>query len=210
MRHFLRFMRRSAGLAVSALMAAGCTIDLPGSQPPPQLFVLNAASEFTADLPRAGWQLSVDVPIAEAGLNGARIAVRRTPYMLEYFERAAWIDTAPRMIQMLLLESFENTDRIIAVARQSVAMRADYALISELREFYADYTEGRPPEVRVRLTAKLMQMPQRNIIGRTTAEYRATVQADGIEGAMQAFDQALGEALRHIVEWTLRNAPAPR
>lgn len=208
MKRLFRSLKRPAMPVVAALVTAGCTLDLPGSQPPPQLFVLNAASEFAADLPRAGWQLSVEVPNAEAGLNSARIAVRRTPYMLEYFERAAWIDTAPRMIQMLMLESFENTDRIVAVARQSVAMRADYALISELREFHADYTEGRQPEVQVRLIAKLMRMPQRSIIARTTAEYRAAVPAAGIDGAMSAFDHALGEALRHIVEWALRNAPA--
>jgi cholesterol transport system auxiliary component len=46
-----------------------------------------------------------------------------------------WVDTAPRLVQTLLVESFENSRKIIGVGRQSVNLRTDYALIIDLREF---------------------------------------------------------------------------
>lgn len=204
---FFRIARATGLLAVLALVS--CTVDLlPGDQPAPQLFVLTPKNTFAPDLPRVDWQLSVDVPIAEAGLNTSRIAVQPTPYTLEYFERAAWIDTAPRMVQTLLVESFENTQRIVAVAREAVSLRADYSLITELREFQAEYPDGGKPRVRVRLIAKLVRMPQRNIIASTATEHVVEAAGPSLEEIVPAFDEALGKILKRIVEWTLRNAPA--
>ena len=43
------------------------------------------------------------------------------------------------MIQTLLIESFENTGKIIAVGRQSLGLRSDFNLKLEVREFQAEY-----------------------------------------------------------------------
>ena len=39
------------------------------------------------------------------------------------------------MVQTLLVESFENTGKIVAVARKATDIRADYVLKTDLREF---------------------------------------------------------------------------
>ena len=199
----------AAVIGAVAVALAGCAA-LPGNQPLPRLFVLTPKSTFASDLPTANWQLTVSRPLAEAGLNTARIALRHSPVTLEYFARANWVDTAPIMVQTLIVESFENSGRIVAIGRQSVALRADYSLIPELREFQAEYDGGGAPVVRVRINAKLVKMPQREIIATITAESRIPAADTDLESVVLAFDTALGKTLKRLVEWTLRTAPAKK
>lgn len=208
-------MRRPAVLVpllALALALSGCAESLlPGAGgEPPKLYVLTPKSTFDQDLPKVDWQLTVDVPAAPAGLNNARIALMPDPLTLDYYAHANWIDTAPRMVQTLLVESFENTGRIVSVGRQSVALRADYSLLTDLREFQAEYFGGDAPKVRVRINAKLVRMPQRDIIATTTIERTEPAADRSLDAVVEAFDQALGKVIKRIVEWTLRSAPPRR
>jgi ABC-type transport auxiliary lipoprotein component len=80
-----------------------------------------------------------EVPTATAGLNTARIALRPSPTTLDYYADGSWIDVVPVMVQNLLLESFDNTGKLDVIGREAVEMRADYALLTFIREFQADY-----------------------------------------------------------------------
>ena len=59
----------------------------------------------------------------------------------------------------MLIESFENSGKIVAVGRESAGLRSDFVLRTELREFQAEYFEPGPPKMRVRRSAKLAEMP---------------------------------------------------
>jgi cholesterol transport system auxiliary component len=209
-----RLLRTSgAALAVAASIGlAGCAGDfLPGARTEPsKLYVLTPKSTFAPNLAKVAWQLTIDVPIAEAGLNTARIALRRTPITLEYYERANWIDTAPIMVQTLLVESFENSGRIVGVGRQSTAIRADFILVTDLREFQAEYHLGAMPQARVRLNAKMIRMPERVIVGATTIERLHEAAGTDLVSVVEAFDVALGKTMKRIVEWALTTPPATR
>lgn len=196
-------------ISVAAMAAAAACTDnfLPGSADPPRLFVLSPKSTYPKELPTIRSQLTIDLPVAEAGLNTARIAVRRSPISLEYYARANWIDTAPTMVQTLLVESFENSGKIVSVGRQSVTLRPDFSLLTELREFQSEYLSGAEPSVRVRLNVKLVKMPQRIIIAAKSFE-RVEPAADGeLPAVVAAFDTALGKVLKRTVVWTLTNVP---
>jgi cholesterol transport system auxiliary component len=198
---------RALGATALVLLASGCA-DLPFNRPPAELFVLSSKNTFDRSLPEATWQLSIDVPIAEAGINTSRIAVRRTPLRLNYFEGVNWSDIAPRMIQTLMVESFENSERIIGVGRQNISLRADYSLVTELREFQAETVPGRPAQVRVRLNAKLIRLPQRIIISGANPEAVVTIKGEGIDNIVAAYDEALGRVLKKTVSWTLKAGSA--
>ena len=189
--------------SVLALTLAGCA-ELPFNRPPSQLFVLSPKSTYDTNLPRVSWQLSVDVPVAEAGINTSRIAVRRSPVRLNYFEGVNWSDIAPRMVQTLMIESFENSGRIVGVGRQNVALRSDYALVSDLREFQAETLTGSAPRVRVQINAKLIRLPQRVIVAGASHEAIVTAKGDGIDNIVNAFDDALGKVLKKVVTWSLQ------
>lgn len=200
-RHVLKI-----GLGFCLPLLAGlpaCQLPVPGQRPPPDLYRLTPKSTFNPDLQVVDWQLVLEIPLADAGLNTPRIALMRTPTRLEYYARANWADRAPLMVQGLMVQSFENSRKIVSVGRQAVGLRSDYILKSELREFQAEYLDGKVPKIHVAINAKLVKMPKRVIVGSKNFTSLQTAEADSLEAVVQAFDAALGKVMRRLVEWTI-------
>jgi cholesterol transport system auxiliary component len=190
-----------AGALAGALGA--CEVVVPGRGPPPDLYRLTPKSTFVADLPTVEWQLLLEPPLTNASIDTTRIGLQRSSTSVEYYARSSWSDRAPQMIQTLMIESFENSERIVAVGRDSVALRADYILKTDLREFQAEYMGGANPRVHVTMIARLVKMPRRSIIGSEKFEAVIEAQADTMAAIIATFDQALGKVLKRLVEWTL-------
>lgn len=209
-----RLTRRRVLEVALALPAAGlapaCSLPVPGQGPPPDLYRLTPKSTFPADLPKVDWQLVLETPLANAAIDTTRIALMQRPTQIEYYARSNWSDRAPAMIQTLMIESFENSNRIVAVGRDAVGLRADFVLKSELREFQAERFEGPTPQAHVAITARLVQMPRRAIIGSEGFEALMPAEADTMDAIISAFDEALGKVLRGLVGWTLRKGDAAR
>jgi cholesterol transport system auxiliary component len=122
------------------------------------------------------------------------------------------------MIQTLIIESFENSRKIVSVGRNSAGLRSDFVLQTSLREFQAEYSNpaltkkamkksenksAAGPTVRVSINAKLVKMPERTIIASRTFDHAVIANSNGMEEIVAAFDDALGKALKRIVQWTL-------
>ncbi|MBL6954445.1 MAG: membrane integrity-associated transporter subunit PqiC [Alphaproteobacteria bacterium] len=188
-----------------ALGLAGCEGILPKfGGPAPNLYTLTPKNTFAKGLPRVNWQLVVGEPVASGGLDVDRIALRATPTEMKYFAGARWTERAPRMVQTLLVESFENSGAIVAVGRKAIGLRSDYNLNTDLREFQAEYFDANGiPTIRVRLNAKLIKQPLRAIVASKTFEATKKAEGKDMRQVILAFDKALGKVLRHTVEWTL-------
>jgi cholesterol transport system auxiliary component len=180
---------------------------------PSQLYVLTPKTSWDANLPTARAQLLVSVPDAPQSLDTQRIALSRGPTTVDYFANSAWTDRAPLMIQGLLVESFENTGKVVAVGRDTAGLRADYLIQTELRDFEARYYTGtdRPPLVYVRMEAKLVKMPEREIVSSLGIVETADAQRNEIEEIIVAFNEATGNTMKRVVQWVLRStAETPR
>ena len=199
---------RLAFAVFCAAVVAGCAGVLPGRGTPPKLYSLSPKSTYSAGLPTVPWQLVVELPICAETLNTPRIALSRDPLTLDYYGGARWSERAPALVQTLLVESFENSGRIVAVARKATDLRADYVLKTELREFQAEYTGIGPPIVRVQLNAKPVKMPERTIIAAFKSEREIEAGGTEVIDVIYAFDEALGKVLKSIVEWALAAPPA--
>ncbi len=190
---------------------ASCTGIIPGTGEPLKLYTLTPKSTYSSELPKVDWQLVIETPVAPSGINTNRIALAHSPITLDYYAGATWTDSAPSLVQTLLIESFENTGRIVAVGRESVGLRPDYVLKLELREFQAEYeTPEAPPSVHIRLIAKLVRMPAREIVAAHMAERKEIATANILESVVGAFDEALGPVLKEIVVFTLTAVPPKR
>lgn len=139
-------------------------------------------------------------------MDADRIALSRSPTTVDYFADAAWTDRAPLMVQSLLVRSFENSGRITAIARESLALRADYILQPELRHFEAEYGAAVVPTAHVEIAIKLVKLPDRAIIGRHTFDATAPAGENQVPAIVDAFNAALHRAVPQIVEWTLASA----
>lgn len=197
-------------VALGAVLSA-CTGIIPGTGDPLKLYTLTPKSTYSGDLPTVHWQLVIETPVAPAGINTNRIALAYSPITLDYYAGATWTDSAPSLVQTLLIESFENTSRIVAVGRESVGLRPDYVLKLELREFQAEYeTLEAPPSVHIRVIAKLVRMPAREIVAAHMTERTQIATANTLDGVVAAFDEALGPVLKEIVVFTLTAVPPKR
>ncbi len=189
-------------MAALSFALVGCS--LPGSGPAPDIYTLSPKSTFPDDLPTVGWQLVVEEPFAARGLDSTFIALRPSDVEIKYFKGTRWSDRAPRMVQDLLVESFENSGKIVAVGRKAIGLRSDYTLKSELREFQAEYFHGSgAPKVVVRLNLKLVKQAGRTIIASKTISQSVQAEGGTITDVVTAFDEALGKVLRRTVAWTL-------
>jgi cholesterol transport system auxiliary component len=199
----------------------GSCVDIPvAKEEPPRLYVLTPKSTYPDDLPKVEWQLLVETPVSPAGLSTARIALQDSPIELRYFDHANWTDFAPKMVQALIIESFENSGKIVSVGREQIGLRSDFLLKTELREFQAEYEEPIPinvkelgpnaaaPWARVRINAKIVKMPQREIIAHQTFERRVRASENRMSAIIDAFDEALGKTLKAVVVWTLQTGEA--
>ena len=195
----------TAGAALAGMAGLTACSQLPIGKPPPQLYTLTPKSKYPSDLPQAPWQLAIERPTAPAGLSSARIAVARQPLTLDYYSGVAWVDDAPNMVQRLLVESFENSQKIIGVGRDGVSFRSDFTLKVELREFQAEYFDEAPiPTVNVRINVKIVQMPQRTIVASQGFDTHLRSPSNRMVDIVETFDEALGLVLRDVVVWTLR------
>jgi ABC-type uncharacterized transport system auxiliary subunit len=124
-----------------AIALTGCGGLLP-DPPKRQLYRLEPAlTSPAARLPQVAVQLLVAVPLAPSGLDTSRIALSRTPLSLDYFADSEWADRAPLLVQSALIDAFEKSRAVGAVARDSAAFRADFVLETTIRDFQAAYAE---------------------------------------------------------------------
>jgi cholesterol transport system auxiliary component len=202
-----RALLRLAALGLPAAALAGCGDLIPGQGEPPNLYRLTPKSTFPEDLPTVEWQLVLGQPDADAALDTTRIALIREATRIEYYAKSGWTDRAPSMVHTLLLESFENSKKIVSVGRRAIGLRADFELRTELREFQAEY-EGGKIQVHVAINAKLVLAAERTIVGQQNFAVKVPVAVDDVALIVQGFDDALGAVLKLLVDWTLRTGAA--
>lgn len=198
--------RSAIVVAAAGALLAACAL-LSAGEDPPSLYTLTPKSTFDASLRPVTWQLVVEAPTAAAYLNTSRIALAMTPTSADYYAKTAWTDRAPLMVQTLMVESLENSRRIVGVGRDPLAVRPTYVLQSELREFQAEYFHGKPPLAHARIVARLVRQSDRQIVAGRGFERCVRATADKIPAVVQAFDEALGGVLKALVTWTLTVAP---
>lgn len=197
-------------LAAAPAAALTACAGFPGQGPPPKIYRLTGAHPSDADLPNVQWQLLVETPIAPAGLNTTRIALLRTPTQLEYYAQSEWVDRVPILLQSLIIQSFENSNRIIAVGRDTLDLRADFILKIEIHNFQTEYFHGGNPLAHVSFRARLVALPRRAIVTSANFEGKAEAKADRIGDIVLAFNSATDKALNPLVAWTLKSGEANR
>jgi cholesterol transport system auxiliary component len=197
-------------LLLGLLALGACSSLLPNSGPPPDLYTLSPATRFAEGLKPVDWQLMVEEPTAFGGVDSNRIAVQPTPNEVRYFAEVRWVERAPRLVQGLLVESFERARATAGVERYTVGLKADYVLRTEIRDFQAElYGEG-APTVHVRLAAKLVRATRQDI--QWTRDFEARVRSPNVTASeiVAAFDQALGQVMADIVAATVSGPPPVR
>ena len=206
MKHLL--MPLTGLCAVLALAGCAGLTSLSNAAEPTDLYLLSPKSTFDPSLPRVRQQIVVSEPTATAVVSNDRIAVQPTPLEVRFLPGARWVDRAPIIIQSLLIESYENSGKVDAVGRSAIGLRADYLIVTDVREFQAqlpvDSAPDAPLEVHVRLNIKIVDAFTDKIIASRSFTEVFAATSDAPPDIVLAFDEALGDALRDAVEWSIR------
>jgi cholesterol transport system auxiliary component len=191
--------------SILILTLAGCSSLLGGGEPA-HLYRLTPKSTYPPNLPHRTVQLLINEPLAPAGLDKSRIALSRSPVSIDYFADSEWTDRAPLLVQTAILQSFENSKTITAIARESVGLRADFIIETEIRHFEAVYdSPNGPPEIWVAINVRLVNPTSREVVAQTSFERRERASANDVPSTVWAFDEALGGVMKEIVVWTVTN-----
>jgi cholesterol transport system auxiliary component len=196
-----------AGVVAGASVPVMSSCGLGGGLPPRQ-FTLTPVTNFSRALPLVKWSLVVDEPTAARQIDTSRIALMNGPFRVEYYADVEWTDTAPAMVQLLLMQSFQNTGRLPVVAPTRQTLVTDFLLLSNLRKFQVENDASGTPQATVALEVTLLRMPRRTPVATARFEKATPVTSKSTETVTAAFDSSLSDVMRHVVDWTLQKGRA--
>lgn len=204
----MNFISCAFGLMLlSGLSGCAALTGLSNASTPNELYVLTPKSTFDTNLPNLRYQIAVEEPTATAAVDTDQITVQPTPLQVQYLPSARWVDRAPLIVQALMIESFENSGKVPAVGSSAIGLRADFLVVTDIREFQAVLPQDDPEaplEIDVRLNIKLVDAFSDRIISSASFEAREFAATDDAATVAVAFDDALGSTMRRSVEWSIR------
>lgn len=192
--------RRRRAVVSSRLLAlalAGFLAGCGGAAPPPT-FDLAAPRDNLGARPGQGL-IVVAEPSALAAIDTNRLIVMTRGGGLAYLGDAQWSDRLPKLVQVRLIQTFENAKRLTAVGRPGDRLLPVAQLNSEIRRFGIDEATG---EAVIEMSVKIVQDRTGRILAGNI--FTRSVPAGGSGGpiAAAALDLAMQEMLRDIVRWT--------
>jgi cholesterol transport system auxiliary component len=142
--------------------------------------------------------LVVAEPSTVQVFDSERIIVRDQGGGLSTLPGGQWADRLPRLIQTRLIQTFENSSRLGAVARPGERVLPDWQLNLDIRNFAIESGTG---QAVVEISAKLVRDRTGRVQGARLFTARVPVGSIDPDNAAQALDRALSEVLVDIVRW---------
>jgi phospholipid/cholesterol/gamma-HCH transport system substrate-binding protein len=178
------------------------------AKPTPELYDLTAPRTFLASDKPAKSQLVVPEPTAVLAFDTPKIIVAPGAGEGPPVDIAQWRDNIPKLLQAKLIESFENSNYVAAVARPMEGLSADYQLLIDIRNFQISpvrpgsaAADSMPPAAHVEFAAKILGENGR-IVGSRTFDATVPERDSSAAGAVRALDEAFGKAVTDLVAWT--------
>lgn len=191
-------------LCVAALSGCGALSALNQASTPLDAYELRVPSDLPQATRMSARSLSVETPASTGTLDTDRILVRPNPVQAQYLPGARWADSAPQMVQTLLVRAFEDTGALSYVGRRPLAGVGDAALVSEITDFQVEVTPDRASaEIRLRLTARMVRESDARVLARRS--FTATAPAASLDALdlVTAFNAASDILVRDVVIWGL-------
>ena len=200
-------LRLAAILASITVTLSGCSAisALGQASRPLEVYELSTPTVSAAGSRRSA-ELVVEEPIASGALDVERIMIRPAPLQAQYLPDIRWADTAPVMIQTLLVRSLAQTNRLASVGRRPVGTLADYAVLSELTDFQAETSnEDAAATVNARMVVRLVRERDSRVIATRTFAIAEPAITNDANDIVAAFDRATSQMLSETVSWVLAN-----
>jgi phospholipid/cholesterol/gamma-HCH transport system substrate-binding protein len=166
---------------------------------PPVVYDLTAPREFPPSGKTPEAQLTVAEPTAVLMLDTQKILVRPKAPDDATFETAKWSDSLPKLLQAKVLQSFENSKYLAAVARPADGLTSNYQLLIDIRSFQIA-TDPDTAAI-VELSAKILGEDGK-IKDSRVFRSALPVKLSDAAAAAGALNEAFGVVAKELVIWT--------
>jgi ABC-type uncharacterized transport system auxiliary subunit len=151
-------------------------------------------------------QIGIAEFTAPALLDNDKIVLRKSATETAPIEGGQWSDPVPRLLQLRLMQSFENAGFGGHVGRTSEGLTPDLTLSMDLRSFQIS-GEGEPTAV-VAFGAKILDTDGK-IVSAKLIEAKAPAKSVDAPGATAALNEAFKDAARQLVQWVSETLANP-
>jgi len=208
-----RFELRRLGvskLILPGLIAAcfsACSFNLSSPTEPRQYFVLEELGSPKSD---------VRAPLGSSGADKGIIRVRETSSgrfidsqriifssgtgVRGYYQFAFWVEPPPEMFSRILENALSQAAMFSTIVKDSSGIAADYELSTVVLDFYHDTSE-RPGSVFVKVEAEMIDLDDRRVLGRKVFSSKIDADSYDVNGAVDAFQKAVGAVVPEILHW---------
>lgn len=145
--------------------------------------------------------LAIDLPLSEASLNTARIAITPSPYQRDYLANGEWPAPLPNVLQEVLLQSLSERWGGTYVNRMSVGLKTNYLLQTEIQDFSVYYLDRNMPEIHLKIGFKLVNFRERRVVAAQTFCEITRAPSGTMQGLTCTFNQGLHCLLKKAVAW---------
>jgi cholesterol transport system auxiliary component len=195
---------RKATLAALALplLMGGCISVFPKATPV-QMYRFGETAGAPAAQAAVASTAVLKGPIAFPPATGGDRILTTTGAENAYIGGARWVAPASSLFDEALLKAFDAPGAPRLVARGE-ALAAPSALRLDVRTFEARYPG---PTVHVQVRASLIRTADRSLIGERMFDAEVPAADNRQTAIVAAFDQAVGQVLTSLRDWTAQTAP---
>jgi phospholipid/cholesterol/gamma-HCH transport system substrate-binding protein len=198
---FASALGRNSGKVDSILAGLEKFLGQGPKPPPPQYLTLAAPKDFPAT-PTPPVQIAVAEIAAPVAFQTQKIMSRARPEGAITLGEMQWTDATPKLIQLKLVDAFQNAGLGGSVGLAFDSGQPDYQLMLELRRFEVDLWEKKAV---MEVSARLIGKDGRVAAAKLFSGEAPCAVADG-EPAAEALAQAFGKTAKAIVAWTVEAA----
>lgn len=192
-------MNKFIALGVATFLLTSC---LTSNIPAPTLYVLNPQNTELGTQSSSPVSIIIERPSVVSGLNTDRIAlIKNNGRELDYFAGARWNGQLDRIIQDFIIESFESDYDIIEVDASSRHQKADYMVVTKIRDFQAEYGDSvdSPPKIKVTIICSIVKLPSKDPVNRIIKTKEKQLQVNSMQEITLGFEDLLQEASSEIL-----------
>ena len=182
---------------------AGCTVaSLVGAESGPAPATHDLLASSRRGLGHLPIQLTVSEPSAVEALSNSRIAIKPGPHEISYFAAAVWTDKLPRLLQLRLIQTFQNSRILKSVSNGTERIRGDIGFSWEIRDFQIEVNNG-SAQAHARFYVKLVDEDKGVLIA--AKEFSATMRAsnDSTKAGVEALKEAFAATSAKIMRWII-------
>ena len=188
---------RTLAIACLTLSMTGCSLLSPVNSNPPSSFLINTVPNVSAEKHTRAVTLLVMPPESVAMFNTRQMAYTDKAYEISYFIDNQWAETPSDMLEPLIVQTLQKTDRYRTIVSPPYVGYYDYLLTTHIIQFEQDLTQN-PSIFKIKIRADLTRMSNNRIIASRQFDVEVPIQQIKPYSAVIAANKATAILLKQL------------